>query len=112
MMVKNELIQKFKSALKAEKMKFTPQRLSVLAEMVNNREHRECEEIYLSLRSAGDNVSRATVYRTLDILVTHNFARNNLVYYSTIDNITLAVMVLESKYFEDCADFLNVLFMD
>ena len=44
-------------------------------EMVNNKEHRECEEIYLALRAAGDNVSRATVYRTMDILVTHNFAR-------------------------------------
>jgi Fur family ferric uptake transcriptional regulator len=75
MMLKNVLIEKFKSALQAENMKFTPQRLSVLAETVNNKEHRECEEIYLSLRSAGENVSRATVYRTLDILVAHNFAR-------------------------------------
>ena len=73
--MENELLEKFKSALKAENMKFTPQRLSVLSEMVNNKEHRECEEIYLALRTAGDNVSRATVYRTMDILVTHNFAR-------------------------------------
>jgi Fur family ferric uptake transcriptional regulator len=73
--MESELIEKFKSALKTEKMKFTPQRLSVLSEMVNNKEHRECEEIYLALRSSGDNVSRATVYRTMDILVAHNFAR-------------------------------------
>ena len=73
--MENELLEKFKSALKAENMKFTPQRLSVLSEMVNNKEHRECEEIYLALRTAGDHVSRATVYRTMDILVTHNFAR-------------------------------------
>ena len=73
--MEEELLEKFKSALKAENMKFTPQRLSVLSEMVNNKDHRECEEIYLALRTAGDNVSRATVYRTMDILVTHNFAR-------------------------------------
>lgn len=73
--MEKELLEKFKSALKAENMKFTPQRLSVLSEMVNNKEHRECEEIYLALRTAGDNVSRATVYRTMDILVAHNFAR-------------------------------------
>ena len=73
--MENELIDKFKSALKAENMKFTPQRLSVLSEMVNNKEHRECEEIYLALRGTGDNVSRATVYRTMDILVAHDFAR-------------------------------------
>ena len=73
--MENELLEKFKSALKAENMKFTPQRLSVLSEMVNNKEHRECEEIYLALRATGDNVSRATVYRTMDILVAHDFAR-------------------------------------
>ena len=73
--MEDELLEKFKSALKAENMKFTPQRLSVLAEMVNNKEHRECEEIYLALRGAGNNVSRATIYRTMDILVAHNFAR-------------------------------------
>ena len=73
--MEEELLEKFKSALKAENMKFTPQRLSVLSEMVNNKDHRECEEIYLALRTAGDNVSRATVYRTMDILVAHNFAR-------------------------------------
>ena len=73
--MENELLEKFKSALKTENMKFTPQRLSVLLEMVNNKEHRECEEIYLALRSTGDNVSLATVYRTMDILVAHDFAR-------------------------------------
>jgi len=74
-MINKELIENFKSVLKAENMKFTPQRLSVLEEMVNNKEHRECEEIYYALRQAGGNVSRATVYRTMDILVKHNFAR-------------------------------------
>ena len=73
--MENETINKFKSALRAEKMKFTPQRLSILLEVINNKGHRECEEIYLSLRNAGDNVSRATVYRTMDILVAHNFVR-------------------------------------
>ena len=73
--MENELLEKFKSALKAENMKFTPQRLSILSEMVNNKEHRECEEIYLALRGTGENVSRATVYRTMDILVAHDFAR-------------------------------------
>ena len=75
MMHENKLIERFKSALKSENMKFTPQRYSVMMDVVNSKEHRECEEIYLSLRSTGDNVSRATVYRTLDILVTHDFAR-------------------------------------
>ncbi len=74
-MVNPELVENFKSALKTENMKFTPQRLSVLEEMVNSKEHRECEEIYFALKSSGENVSRATVYRTMDILVKHDFVR-------------------------------------
>ncbi|NWJ42731.1 transcriptional repressor [Marine Group I thaumarchaeote] len=74
-MTNKELINNFKTVLKTENMKFTPQRLLVLKEMVNSKEHRECEEIYLALRKAGNNVSRATVYRTMDILVKHDFAR-------------------------------------
>ena len=74
-MINPELLDDFKSALKAENMKFTPQRLSVFEEMENSKEHRECEEIYYALRKSGVNVSRATVYRTMDILVKHNFVR-------------------------------------
>ena len=74
-MLESKIIENFKSALKSENMKFTPQRLSILENVVNNKEHRECEEIYLSLVDSDLNVSRATVYRTMDLLVTHNFAR-------------------------------------
>ena len=74
-MLNNELVDKFKSALKNENMKFTPQRLSILEEIVESKEHRECEEIYLSLKNQGENVSRATVYRTMDFLVENDFAR-------------------------------------
>ena len=76
-MLNNELVDKFKSALKNENMKFTPQRLSILEEIVESKEHRECEEIYLSLKNQGENVSRATVYRTMDFLVENDFARKN-----------------------------------
>ena len=73
-MIKTELVKNFKTALQSENMKFTPQRLLVLEEMVNSKEHRECEEIYFALKSS-ENVSKATVYRTIDILVKHNFVR-------------------------------------
>ena len=73
--MENELIDKFKVALKDNNMKFTPQRLSILQEVVESKEHRECDQIYLSLKEQGQNVSRATVYRTMDFLVDNNFAR-------------------------------------
>ena len=40
-------------------------------EVCASDEHREAEEIYLALRSRHVHVSRATVYRTMDILVKH-----------------------------------------
>ena len=73
--MENELIDKFKDALKTNKMKFTAQRLSILQEVVESKEHRECDEIYTSLKEKNQNVSRATVYRTMDFLVDNDFAR-------------------------------------
>ena len=73
--MENELIDQFKDALKANNMKFTPQRLSILQEVVESKEHRECDEIYTSLKEQNQNVSRATVYRTMDFLVDNDFAR-------------------------------------
>ncbi|MFQ6610011.1 MAG: Fur family transcriptional regulator, partial [Fidelibacterota bacterium] len=43
--------------------------------LIENPNHRECEEIYLDLLQKGYVVSRATIYRTLDIAVKYGFAR-------------------------------------
>ena len=74
-MLNQKLITQFKDSLWGDRLKFTPQRLAVLEEVINNESHRECEEIYLALKKRGSNVSRATVYRTMDILVKNGFAR-------------------------------------
>ena len=74
-MTKNNAIKKFINNLKIDHLKCTPQRLAVLEEMMNSKDHRECEEVYNSLKSKAILVSRATVYRTMDILVKYNFVR-------------------------------------
>jgi len=74
-MINHKTISQFKDSLRADRLKFTPQRLSVLEEIISNESHRECEKIYLALTKRGSNVSRATVYRTMDILVKNGFAR-------------------------------------
>ena len=71
-MINNKLLSNFKDILKKEGLKITPQRIAVLEEIVRNGGHRESEDVYLAIRA---HVSRATVYRTLDILVQHGFAR-------------------------------------
>ena len=37
--------------------------------------HRDVEDIYFSMKGKGLKVSRATVYRTLELLVKHNLVR-------------------------------------
>ena len=70
-----QLLSQFRDILRRDGLKFTPQRIAVLEEIIKDRGHRDCEDIYLSLKEMGNHVSRATVYRTLDILVKNGFAR-------------------------------------
>ena len=62
-------------ALKKEGLRFTEQRKSIWDEITSSDDHREAEDIYLSLRKKNINVSRATVYRTIDVLVKNNLVR-------------------------------------
>ena len=74
-MADQKLLNRFKEALKKAGLKYTPQRTAVLEEIIKDKGHRESEEIYLALKKSGQHVSRATIYRTMDILVNNGFAR-------------------------------------
>ena len=74
-MADQKLLNRFKETLKKEGLKYTPQRTAVLEEIIKDKGHRESEEIYLALKKSGQHVSRATIYRTMDILVNNGFAR-------------------------------------
>ena len=65
----------FIEALKKEKLKFTSQRLAIFEEILYGGKHREVEQILEALTKRGLNISRATVYRTLDILIKYDFIR-------------------------------------
>ena len=67
--------QKLKSILHKENLRFTNKRLEIWEEISDSTEHRDAEDIYNSLRKRKVNVSRATVYRTIDILVKNNLVR-------------------------------------
>ena len=68
-------MDQFLLALKEEGLKATTQRVAIFEEVIYGEKHRECEQICESLKSSSVNVSRATVYRTLDTLVKHQFIR-------------------------------------
>ncbi|OUW63034.1 MAG: hypothetical protein CBD58_00745 [bacterium TMED198] len=70
-----KVLDKFKRILKSENLKVTPQRLSILKEAVMPKGHRDIEQIMHDLIDSGIKVSRATLYRTLDILHTNGFIR-------------------------------------
>ena len=64
-----------KKALKKEGLRNTQQRQLIWNDLCSSEEHRDAEEIYLSLRKEGVNASRATVYRTIDVLVKNKLVR-------------------------------------
>tara|TARA_Y100001934_G_C11913255_1_gene567671 strand:+ start:193 stop:615 length:423 start_codon:yes stop_codon:yes gene_type:complete len=66
---------KFNAILKNSGLRITEQRQAVLDDLYNSDGHRDVEEIFISLKNNGLNVSRATVYRTLEILVNHKLVR-------------------------------------
>lgn len=61
-----EVIQ---ACLAKKRVKLTQERRLILEEALATPGHFEADDLYLTLRSQGKRVSRATVYRTLDMLV-------------------------------------------
>ena len=68
-------IQILKKVLKKEGLRFTQQRLAIWNEIGGSDDHRDADDIYISIRSKGLKVSRATVYRTIDVLVRNKLLR-------------------------------------
>ena len=61
--------------LRKEGLRYTSQRQTVWDEIKKSEEHRDAEDIYLQLKSNNHHVSRATVYRTIDVLVKNHMVR-------------------------------------
>lgn len=65
-------MQILKETLQKEGLRYTKQRQEIWNELRSSDEHRDAEEILLTLRERGLKISRATVYRTIDVLVKNN----------------------------------------
>lgn len=59
----------FREYLRERGLKYTPERQTLLREVLNNNEHFEAEQLVMALRQSGKRVAKATVYRTLPLLV-------------------------------------------
>lgn len=60
---------RFEGFLRERKLKLTGERMSILTAIFNRGAHFDAESLHAELRETGADISRATVYRTLDLLV-------------------------------------------
>ncbi len=84
-----EAHEKFKIFLKKGKHRITPERFEVLDFALNYRGHFGADELFIKMKNSNSNVSRATVYNSLeliakcDLLAKRNFGDNKTHYEST-----------------------------
>ena len=78
--------KRFQEFLRERGLKLTQQRLQILERAVAVDEHFNAEELFELLRNDNQRISKATVYRTLALLVeaelldTHDFERGHTLY--------------------------------
>ncbi len=63
--------------LRDNNLKVTKERLMLLDELFNSSGHLDADSLLFQLRNQGKHVSRATIYRTLDLLVQCGLARRS-----------------------------------
>ena len=71
--LREKVFTKFRTYLRENQLKVTKEREIILSEVLKRTDHFDADELAADLRSAEVRVSRATVYRTLDILYDLNF---------------------------------------
>ncbi len=69
---------KFKDYIVSKGLKFTPERKAILSQVFACHRHFDTEMLYEKLRQREGNISRATIYRTLPLLVESGLIKETL----------------------------------
>ena len=69
--------QRFESFLRSRQLKLTGERLDLVAEVFGQSHHFDADQLHMALKQKGKAISRATVYRTLDLLVQCGLVRKS-----------------------------------
>jgi len=79
---KEKVKELFAAYLETNKQRRTPERFAILDEIYMRNDHFDAEELYIHMRNEQRNISKATVYNTLELLVNcdlvkkHQFGQN------------------------------------
>ncbi len=68
-------INVFKAYLKSNKLKLTPKRKIILETIFSSHRHFDVEKLYHELLKKNKKISRATIYRTLPLLIKSNLIK-------------------------------------
>ncbi|PMP68874.1 MAG: transcriptional repressor [Thermodesulfobacterium geofontis] len=69
MVLTTEIVNDFKNFIKKKGLKYTSEREEILKEILKSKDHFDVDELYMKLRKKGSKVSKASVYRTIPLLV-------------------------------------------
>ena len=72
-------IERFGNYLRRHQLKFTPERRAVLECALSTDSHFQAEDLLIQMRQQGVHVSKATIYRTLPLLVESGLLREVIV---------------------------------
>jgi len=71
--------EKFLSCLKEKGLKLTRERRLILNEVYNTNHHFEADDLLVEFRNRGQNISRASIFRTLKLLTECGLIRKVLI---------------------------------